>query len=185
MIQDIIIPLLAIGIAELGDKSQIAVFCLASKTKEYWKLFLGVMLAFAITDALAVIFGGVITEIVPKEIIIGLSGLAFLVIGVMTLVSKDEDEASCDLKTPFMSSFLLILMCEMGDKTQIVAGLFATRYNPYLVFIGVMIAMGILTAMAIYMGKFIVEKISHKKISLISGIMFILIGIWTILGLVL
>jgi putative Ca2+/H+ antiporter (TMEM165/GDT1 family) len=57
MIQDLFVPFIAILIAELGDKTQFAVFCLSSKTKSYAKLFLGVLLAFAVADGIAIILG--------------------------------------------------------------------------------------------------------------------------------
>lgn len=41
MIQEILIPFLAVGLAELGDKTQLAVLSLASKTKKHWELLLG------------------------------------------------------------------------------------------------------------------------------------------------
>jgi putative Ca2+/H+ antiporter (TMEM165/GDT1 family) len=75
-----------------------------------------------------------------------------------------------------MSGFWLILIAEMGDKTQLAAALFATQYNPLLVFVGVMLAVFILSVMAVYLGKIIMDKVDKKTISTIAGIMFILIG---------
>jgi putative Ca2+/H+ antiporter (TMEM165/GDT1 family) len=49
MIQDILIPFLLVGIAELGDKTQLAVLILSTKTKKYTSLLSGVMLAFFLT----------------------------------------------------------------------------------------------------------------------------------------
>lgn len=75
-----------------------------------------------------------------------------------------------------MSGFWLILVAEMGDKTQLAAALFATQYNPLLVFVGVMLALFILSVMAVYLGKIIMDKVDKRTISTIAGIMFILIG---------
>ncbi|MDP2217991.1 MAG: TMEM165/GDT1 family protein [Methanolobus sp.] len=80
------------------------------------------------------------------------------------------------MKSPFMSGFWLILVAEMGDKTQLAAALFATQYNPLLVFVGVMLALFILSVMAVYLGKIIMDKVDKRTISTIAGIMFILIG---------
>ncbi len=70
-----------------------------------------------------------------------------------------------------------MLLSEMGDKTQIASGLFATKFNPILVFIGVILALTLLSLIAVFLGKFLTKKINKKTISIIAGILFILIGI--------
>ena len=66
----------------------------------------------------------------------------------------------------------------MGDKTQIASGLFATRYDALWVFLGVISVLVLLSIMAIYLGKYIMEKIDRRKISYVAGIIFIIIGIF-------
>jgi putative Ca2+/H+ antiporter (TMEM165/GDT1 family) len=65
----------------------------------------------------------------------------------------------------------------MGDKTQIASGLFATKYNPVMVFIGVISALTILSVMAVYLGKFIALRMNKKTISKVAGIIFVILGI--------
>ena len=55
MLQDFLIPLLVIGLGELGDKTNIAVFLLASKIKNPMHLFVGSMVAFLIVDGVAIL----------------------------------------------------------------------------------------------------------------------------------
>lgn len=177
MVADILIPLTAVGLAELGDKTQLAVLCLASKTKKYLQLLLGVILAFVITDGLAIMLGNLITTYIPMGYLKIASGTLFILFGIFTLMNRKKEEAHCELKQPFSSAFLLIFVSEMGDKTQIAAGLFATKYNPVWVFIGVISALTVLSVMAVYLGKFIALKIKKRVISTIAGISFVLIGI--------
>ncbi len=54
MLQEVLASFLVVGLAELGDKTQISVFLLASQTKRYVELFVGVMLAFLVVDGVAV-----------------------------------------------------------------------------------------------------------------------------------
>lgn len=182
MFNDFLVPFLVVGLAELGDKTQLAVFCLSSKTKEYSKLILGVMLAFLIADGLAIVFGEALTKFIPSFYIKLFAGLIFLIVGIFMLFQKDDDEMVCNLKTPFFSAFSLILISEMGDKTQITAGLFATKYNPYFVFLGVILALFLLSVMAVYFGKFIFKHIKKKLISQIAGTLFVLIGVLTLIS---
>ncbi|MDP2217863.1 MAG: TMEM165/GDT1 family protein [Methanolobus sp.] len=67
MIQDILLPFLLIGLAELGDKTQLAVLVLSMKTHRYTSLLAGVMLAFALTEGIAILFGNYIAQRVPMD----------------------------------------------------------------------------------------------------------------------
>jgi len=178
MLQDLLIPFFTVGLAELGDKTQLTVLCLASKTKRYIELLLGVILAFIIADGLAILLGNLITTYIPMNYIKVISGSIFILFGIVTLISNKQEEATCELKKPFVSGFLLIFISEIGDKTQIASGLFATKFNPIMVFIGVISALTVLSIMAIYLGKFIAIKLNKKVISNIAGAVFILIGIF-------
>jgi putative Ca2+/H+ antiporter (TMEM165/GDT1 family) len=179
MIEDILIPFLLVGLAELGDKTQLAVLVLSTKTKQYGSLLSGVMLAFVLTDGIAIVLGDFIASVVPLDYVKLFAGLLFVIFGILMLYNrnKDEDEGSYELKSPFVSGFSLILVSEMGDKTQLAAALFATQYDPVMVFIGVILALLLLSAMAIYVGKKLMEKINKHTISTAAGILFILIGI--------
>jgi Ca2+/H+ antiporter, TMEM165/GDT1 family len=178
MIQDFIVPFLTTSIAELGDKTQLAVLCIASKTKKHLQLLLGIILAFIVADGLAVLLGDILTKFIPMNYIKIGSGVLFIIFGIITLRDKDEDEKKCDIRNPFVSGFTMLLMCEMGDKTQLSAALFATRFNPFFVLLGTITAMTLLSILALYLGKFIMTKVPKKTITLIAGILFIIIGIW-------
>lgn len=179
MIQDILIPFLLVGLAELGDKTQLAVLVLSTKTKQYGSLLAGVMLAFVLTDGIAILFGDLVASVVPLGYVRTFAGLLFVIFGILMLYNrnKDEDKGSYELKSPFVSGFSLILVSEMGDKTQLAAALFATQYDPMMVFIGVILALLLLSTMAIYVGKRLMEKINKNTISTAAGILFILIGV--------
>ncbi|HIE34278.1 MAG TPA: TMEM165/GDT1 family protein [Candidatus Altiarchaeales archaeon] len=56
-VSDIVIPLIIADIAELGDKTQLLILLLSSKTENHFQLFIGAMLAFLITDGHAIFFG--------------------------------------------------------------------------------------------------------------------------------
>lgn len=179
MIQDIFIPFLLVGLAELGDKTQLAVLVLSTKTKKYGSLLAGVMLAFALTDGIAIVLGDFIASVVPLNYVRIFAGLLFVIFGVLMLYNrdKDEDNGSYELKSPFVSGFSLILVSEMGDKTQLAAALFATQYHPVMVFIGVILALLLLSTTAIYIGKQLMTRVNKNTISTAAGILFILIGI--------
>ena len=185
-LNEIIIPLIAIGLAEMGDKTQLSVILLSSRTREYIPLLAGVMLAFLITDGFAILIGSWMTGIIPLDLLKLISGGVFILFGALILrgdQKEAEEERGLSSGNALLSGFSLIFLSEWGDKTQIASALFATEYNPIMVFIGVMAALFILSVMAIYLGQIISQKVDRKLVSRIAGTLFLIIGIAIILSL--
>lgn len=179
-----LIPLIAIALAELGDKTQISIILLSSKTKKHLQLLFGVILAFIIVDGIAIIAGSWVTTLVPINILKIISGSIFIFFGLLMLFKKDKDEEKKTYdKNIFLAGFLLIMLTEWGDKTQIGAALFSINYNPIMVLIGTILALSLLSIIAIYFGKFISERINEKIITKIGGIAFIILGFFFLLNL--
>ena len=177
-LEGVLIPLIPIALAEMGDKTQLSILLLSSKTKEYFKLLLGVILAFLIVDGIAIMLGSYITSLVPAHILKLISAAVFIGFGILTLRNNnEEEEEDASFQNPFYAGFTMIFLSEWGDKTQIAAALFAVEYNPWQVLIGVMTGLAILSILAVYLGKFIAGKIDRRLISKIAGSLFIVIGI--------
>jgi putative Ca2+/H+ antiporter (TMEM165/GDT1 family) len=90
MLQEILIPLIIMGLAELGDKTQLSILLLAAQTetKKHIQLFLGTMLAFLIVDGIAILAGGYITHIASEELIKTLSSTVFILFGLLLLIFR-------------------------------------------------------------------------------------------------
>ena len=183
-LNDIIIPLLAVGLAEMGDKTQLSVLLLSSRTREYAQLLAGVMLAFLLVDGFAILVGSWVTNVIPLHLVKLISGAVFILFGIMTLRGnqEEEEEGSLSPRNVFVSGFSMIFLSEWGDKTQIASALFATEYDPYLVFVGIMTALLILSILAIYLGKFLAGRIDRRLITRAAGVVFLLIGISFVLS---
>ena len=183
-LDEILIPLVAVGLAEMGDKTQLSVLLLSSRTKQFFQLLLGVMLAFLLADGFAILVGSWVTNVVPVHLVKLISGVVFILFGLLIFKGKQEEEEENSLspKSAFLSGFSMIFLSEWGDKTQIASALFATEYNPWMVFIGVMAALTILSIMAIYLGRFIAGRIDRKTITRIAGAVFMLIGLSFVLS---
>ena len=183
-LDEIIIPLIAVGLAEMGDKTQLSVLLLSTRTREYAQLLAGIMLAFLITDGFAILVGSWVNSVIPGHLVKLVSGAVFILFGIMILKGDREEEGERQLspRNAFASGFSMIFLSEWGDKTQIASALFATEYNPLMVFIGVMVALLILSVMAIYMGRLISSRIDRRLITRAAGIVFLLIGVSFILS---
>jgi putative Ca2+/H+ antiporter (TMEM165/GDT1 family) len=75
-------------LAELGDKTQLAVITMTSKTNAAVSVFLGAALALVLVTLLGVLFGSVITNYIPTEWLQRIVAAAFIIIGVLMLFGK-------------------------------------------------------------------------------------------------
>ena len=79
---------LTLFLAELGDKTQLAVITMTSSTESKVSVFLGAALALVAVTLLGVIFGGVLSQYIPTEWLQRIVAVAFIVIGVLMLWGK-------------------------------------------------------------------------------------------------
>ena len=79
---------LAIFMAELGDKTQIANFSLSAKSGSWLSVFFASVIAFAVVTIITVLLGGTIGRFVKPEYIKYVSSLLFVVIGILMFFDK-------------------------------------------------------------------------------------------------
>ena len=72
-------------IAEMGDKTQLAVFSLVADSKAPVAVFLGASVALTAVTLIGVLFGGLVTKIIPVHFLKVGSGLLFMGIGIYIL----------------------------------------------------------------------------------------------------
>lgn len=77
-----------IFLAEIADKTQLAVFGLVSKTRLPLEIFLGTMTAFLLATLIAVIFGEIIVKFIPQNILRVATGSIFIIIGILIFLKK-------------------------------------------------------------------------------------------------
>ncbi len=82
----------------------------------------------------------------------------------------------------FWASFLFITVAEMGDKTQLVALSFATKYNPWKVLAGVFAATLVVHLLSVVIGEQTGAFIPMNYLKVIVGLSFIGFGLWTLKG---
>ncbi len=79
------------------------------------------------------------------------------------------------------SSFLVVALAEMGDKTQLVALSLASRYGrPWTVMLGILIATTANHALASSVGVVVASRVPQTMLGWILGIGFIAFGVWTL-----
>jgi putative Ca2+/H+ antiporter (TMEM165/GDT1 family) len=73
----------ALFVAELGDKTQLATISMTSQTGKPVSVFLGGVAALALVTLIGVVFGSVLLELVPEEYLKKAAAALFVLIGVL------------------------------------------------------------------------------------------------------
>ncbi|WP_346533603.1 TMEM165/GDT1 family protein [Micromonospora sp. DPT] len=79
-------------------------------------------------------------------------------------------------------SFGVIFVAELGDKSQLMALTFATRFKPVPVLIGITVATAIVHLASVAIGYGLNAALPTGWISLIAGLAFLAFGVWTLRG---
>jgi len=70
-------------VAELGDKTQLAVISMTAKHKMPLWVFLGASLALVAVTALGVLGGELLTRVIPEMVLRKIAAVLFVVMGVL------------------------------------------------------------------------------------------------------
>jgi Ca2+/H+ antiporter, TMEM165/GDT1 family len=84
--------------------------------------------------------------------------------------------------TIYLMSTVFVVLAEMGDKTQLLAMAFATRYKASTVLWGVFVATLLNHFLAVYLGNYITNFVPIHYIQIAAAVSFIIFGLWTIRG---
>jgi len=79
-----------------------------------------------------------------------------------------------------IKAFGFIFIAEMGDKSQILAMAFATKYSVKKVLLGIFIGAFLNHAIAVALGSLFSQLIPVDVISIIAGLAFILFALWSL-----
>jgi putative Ca2+/H+ antiporter (TMEM165/GDT1 family) len=84
--------------------------------------------------------------------------------------------------TAFLTSLAIVVLAEMGDKTQLLAMAFATRFRWQTVMWGVLAATAANHLIAVGVGNYLTSIIPLSYIKIAAAASFILFGLWTLRG---
>ncbi|MEW1679843.1 TMEM165/GDT1 family protein [Streptomyces sp. T12] len=172
-------------LAELPDKTALAGLVLGTRYRASY-VFAGVAAAFAVHVALAVAAGSVLT-LLPQQLVHALTGVLFLGGAAVLLFRKDDDEE--EVRKPEDQSFwkvagagfMLILVAEFGDLTQIMTANLAARYDdPLSVGLGAVLALWAVAGLGIVGGKALMKRVPLRLITRIAALLMLALGVWSL-----
>ncbi|MFJ6935808.1 TMEM165/GDT1 family protein [Streptomyces sp. NPDC101132] len=172
-------------LAELPDKTALAGLMLGTRYRASY-VFAGVAAAFAVHVALAIAAGSVLT-LLPHRLVQAFVGVLFLIGAAMLLLKKDEGEES--VKAPEDQSFwkvsgagfMLILVAEFGDLTQIMTANLAARYDdPVSVGLGAVLALWAVAGLGILGGRTLMKRVPLRLITKIAACVMAALAVFSL-----
>jgi Ca2+/H+ antiporter, TMEM165/GDT1 family len=174
-----------IFLAELPDKTALAGLVLGARYRASY-VFAGVAAAFLLHVVLAVAAGSVLT-LLPQQIVHALTGVLFLGGAAVLLLKKGEEDE--EIRKPADQSFwkvagtgfMLILVAEFGDLTQIMTANLAARYDdPLSVGLGAVLGLWAVAGLGIVGGKALMKKVPLRLITQIAAVLMLALGVWSL-----
>jgi len=191
--------LLLIGLAELGDKTQLLTFVLVRQFRRPLIIAIALGLAFLVSYSLAAIVGVWIEQSFIKNWIHWASALMFLAIGCWILLSasdshnEPEENTSSSAKSSsitaaFAFSFVSILTAELGDKSQLSLVAISIHLQP----IELIVAGALLGTLIVNLPVLVLARHSYSRhwlqrshqewIGYLAGSLFIVFGLVLLLS---
>ena len=76
----------------------------------------------------------------------------------------------------FVSTFLLIFLAELGDKTQLAVMLQSAVHGRWVVFLAASFALVLSTLLGVFLGGLISKMVSERVIHGVGGVLFLVFG---------
>ncbi|MBK1643138.1 hypothetical protein CKO25_00405 [Thiocapsa imhoffii] len=172
-----------IFLAEIGDKSQLVCIALAARHRHV-PVMLGAAVAFAILNTLAVVFGAALAQWIPERLLAAAVAILFGVFGLKALMNRDEDDdpdCTTSSKTGhgiFVTTLLMLLLAEMGDKTQLAVAALTVTFPPLAVWLGATLALITTSALGVWLGVRFLRRIPMRQVHRVSGIFFLALALF-------
>ena len=190
-----LISFFIIFLAELGDKTQLLILSISSKSKSR-NIILGIAIGSLLSHGIAITFGSSLVGLTNQTILNTIklfTYITFLVIGITGFIPKKEttnkhqNNLLQKLSNSSLNYVIIVALCiiigEIGDKTFLASLGLGVEYSNYKfsLITGSVLGMIISNSTAIIFGKFLEKHFSENFIEILSNIIFIIFGLIGIL----
>jgi len=167
-------------LAEMGDKTQLMAMTLAHRYRIV-PVLLGTFAAFASLNLLAVLLGEGLARAVPREFVLIAAGILFLIFGYRSWRSGEDADTAIDVssqRSAWLTSFILIFVAELGDKTQLAMIAIAAESGAlWSVFIGGTLALWSVSLLGMLVGRTLLRRIPTRSVHRTAAVMFLIFGV--------
>lgn len=172
-----------IFLAEIGDKTMISTALFAAQTRKYVQVLFASTLAFALANVLPIYAGHILRFYVSANALRIAAVALFIAIGVWMLLSSEEHEKR--VAAGILACFLVVLLSEIGDKTQLAAlSMSIMSGSPIAVLVGSVLGYLSANVLGVLLVGSLSKVVAWSKIKKASAIIMIVVGVLLALSVV-
>jgi len=178
-VESLLAALGLVFIAELGDKTQLVALGFGARYR-LAPVLAGVVAAYAVTNLISVVIGGLLGAALPTRAIGLGGGVLFLGFAVWTLTSGDEDDDEAPEvgdRSVFLTVAVAMFIAELGDKTMLATATLAAQGDPVLVWIGATIGIILSGSLGVLVGRAFGARLPERATRIGSAVLFAVFGL--------
>jgi len=176
-------------LAELPDKTMVATLVLTTTYRRAFWVWLGAAAAFLVHVTIAVVAGDLLGRLPERPVKLAVATL--FAVGAAVLWrqrgrgTEEEDLHLHAERSPIRIAgiaFTTLLVAEVGDLTQLtIASLAASSGQPVPVFLGGLLALWSVAALAAIGGSALLKRVSVRKVRTAAAVVFALLAVVTLI----
>jgi Ca2+/H+ antiporter, TMEM165/GDT1 family len=184
LLEVFLVSTLVVGLAEIGDKTQLLSLMLAARFLRPLPIIFGILCATMANHAVAGLAGSYFADLADGPWLRWILGLSFLSVAVWALL-PDKYEGNAGVvghSGAFMTTLVAFFLAEIGDKTQIATVGLAARFEQfYPVVLGTTLGMMLANIPAVLIGDRLADKLPVRAIRIVAAVVFTALGLFTLL----
>lgn len=182
-VEAFLVSTMVVGLAEIGDKTQILSMILAARFHRPLPIIFGILFATIANHSAAGLAGTLFGSFLAGPWMRWVLGISFLSVAVWALFpDKYEGDARAISRAgAFMSTLVAFFLAEIGDKTQIATVGLAARFEQFdPVVAGTTLGMMLANVPVVIIGDRLAGKLPVNAIRITAAIVFAGLGVLTL-----
>jgi Ca2+/H+ antiporter, TMEM165/GDT1 family len=181
-VDSFLIALGVVFVAELGDKTQLVAISLATRYRA-GVVLVGIAVAFAITQGIAAVVGGLLGAALPETAIGIGAAVVFFGFAIWTWLDVDDDDdhdviAGVGGGLRALAGVIIAMsVAEMGDKTMLATTTLAADRDPLFTWVGAAIGGTAAAALGVVVGRFLGARLPERTTKRIAAVLFAAFGV--------
>ena len=180
-----LVSTLVVGLAEIGDKTQLLSLILAARFQRPIPIIFGILGATLANHAAAGLAGTMFGRFLTGDWMRWILGISFLAVAVWALFPDKYEENSERVGRfgAFSATLVAFFLAEIGDKTQIATiGLAARFAQFYPVVLGTTLGMMLANIPVVVLGDRLAGRLPIRAIRIVAAAVFAVLGLLTLAG---
>jgi putative Ca2+/H+ antiporter (TMEM165/GDT1 family) len=184
-LQTLLVSLVTVAVAEIGDKTQLLSLVLAARYRRPWPICTGVLVATFANHLAAGEVGVLATRWLSPSVLQWLMGLSFLSVAIWALFPDKLDSTDANRASRngvFVATLIAFFLAEMGDRTQIATAILGATCQPlWQVVTGTTAGMLIANVPVIFLGARFAQRLPMRTMRVLAAALFAALGVFILL----